>query len=117
MKKADYVIERGIEKLQFKRGVEINEKFANLTVELNLNWKKGIYKVAALWNFEQITGNNKQDKTTLQTINDLMLEARDYAIEWQTKWKEDHPSDPDQMEMGFGDPDIEGDAGGDPSEN
>jgi len=44
LKKTDYVMSRGTETIEFKRGALIDGKQTNLTVSLSMNYKKGLIK-------------------------------------------------------------------------
>lgn len=88
MKKTDYQIKKGTLPLDFQRGVEINGKASALTITLRLNYKKGLHTILPRLNHDQITGNAEDDENTLQTLNELMQEAINYAINWRREWDE-----------------------------
>jgi len=99
LKKTDYTVNRGIEKLQYQRGVKINDKSTNLTVVLVKNYKKGFYHIEIKWNAEQITENNVDDQATMKTLTDLALVAAKDGAKWKKEWHENQPIDPAQTEM------------------
>ncbi len=104
LKKTDYTIEKGTLKVQFRRGVKVNDKTSSLTVELSLNHKKGLHTINAKWDHDQITFNDEDDYATFETLNELMLEARDYAKKLRKEWEDAQPQkNPDQLGIGFDD--------------
>lgn len=106
VKKTDYLIQRGIEKVNIQRAVKINDKSQNLTIELKLNHKKGLYEIAMKWNYDAVTEDDVLDRATIKVMGDLMMEGRNYCIDWREKWLEaqpkENPEDKDQLSMGFG---------------
>lgn len=105
LKKTDYVRQRGIVKEDFIRAVRINDRDNKLTVVLVLNNKKGAYRLETKWSHGQITEDPVQDKATLQMLTELMIEAQSVGAEWLAKWQnENSEEDPNQLEMGFQDP-------------
>lgn len=100
MERKDYSISRGVEKLTFKRGIEINEKPSNLTVTLTLYHKKKIFKIQTLWNFEQVSFDDTTDTETLKALMELQMEARDFGAKWVGKWREEN-EDPNQFALEF----------------
>jgi len=103
VKKTDYLIERGTETVQIKRAVKINDKAQNLMIELKLNHKKGLYDISFKWNYDGITGDDKLDKATIKVMGELMIEGRDYCMEWKKTWEANRPKEDDgQISMGFG---------------
>ena len=107
MKKTDFVINRGTEKLKIERGVKINDKSSSLSIEITLNNKKGIYGMKASWDFSQVTDNEKDDKSTIETIGELMMEARKYCKDWRKNWLEKN-AEKDDSQMGMFDKDENG---------
>lgn len=99
LKKTDFTISRGIEKLQYKRGVSINEKTTNLMVVLVKNHNKGTYSIEIKWNSEQISEHVKDDAATLQTLIDLAAAAAKDGKIWRKEWHDNQPKDEDQMSM------------------
>ncbi|QDP50413.1 MAG: hypothetical protein Unbinned5350contig1001_28 [Prokaryotic dsDNA virus sp.] len=100
MDKGDFTEERGTEKIQMKRGIEIEGKNrSNLMVTLSLNWKKGLYSITPQWNSGQITGDDIIDTATLRAMNQLMFSARNRGRAWQMDWNDKNPVDPAQEEI------------------
>lgn len=69
MQKGDFVLEKGTLKIDYKRGVVINDKTQNLTVTPSLNHKKGTFSINFKWNMEAITGDDLIDMATLKAMN------------------------------------------------
>lgn len=104
LKKTDYTISRGTEKIEFKRGVLIDGKQSNLTVVASLNYKKGLIKIDAKLDDGQITGEKELDLGTLKTLQDLIIAAKAYSITWRKNWEKENPhagekGDPDQIPL------------------
>ena len=104
LKKTDYIVSRGTEKIEFKRGVLIDGKQSNLTAVATLNYKRGLIKIEGKLDDGQITGENELDLGTLKTLQDLIIVAKDYAIAWRETWRKENPNaeqkgDPDQIPM------------------
>lgn len=99
LKKTDFTINRGIEKLQYQRGCKINDKSTNLTVILVKNYKKGFYHIETKWNAEQITGQSADDQATLKTLSELAMAASRDGEEWKKEWHDNQPKDENQTEM------------------
>ncbi len=103
MKKIDYQVNIGIMPVIFTRGVVINDKSSNLSVELKLNHKKDLFTINAKVNNNQVTGDDMLDVAMLETHNELILEAIKYGVNWRNERlaaKEEN-ADPDQLEMGL----------------
>lgn len=91
MKRQDYQIKRGIEKLKFERSCEINDRDTNLTIELSLNHSKGIYTVQPKVSTGEVTGEPKKDKATCAVVGELLFESIQYANNWRLQWLENNP--------------------------
>ena len=103
VKRTDFVIKRGIEKLQYQRGVKINGKSTNLTVFLVKNYKKGFFHIEIKWNSEQITGDSVNDQATMKTLSEMALFASKDGEEWAQDWRNNQPKeDSDQTEIDEG---------------
>lgn len=105
LKKTDYTIQKGIEPIEFVRGVQIDGRSQNLTVLLKCNNKKGIFSIHYEMGWNQITDDDQLDIGTIEVLSDLVFEARAYGKLWRQEWLRANPEkgDPDQMEIGFGD--------------
>lgn len=102
MKKTDYQIKKGSEKVKFLRGVKINEKDTNLTVELTLNHNKGLYTIQPKISTSEVTGDEKLDRVTCEVVGDLLYEATLYAQNWRMEWLSKQPKEePGTLPMGF----------------
>lgn len=99
MKKTDYQIKKGNEKIKFVRGVKINDKDTNLTVEITLNHNKGLYTIAPKITTSEVTDDEVLDKATCKVMADLLYEAMQYCIKWRKKIKEN--DDAEQLPLGF----------------
>ena len=103
MKSEDFVEEKGTLKIIMKRGVKIQDKTQNITVERSLNYKKGTFEISFKWNMDAVTGDDITDTATLDSINQMLFSTRDLCLQWQKEWKEGRPTDPDQIDMDFDD--------------
>lgn len=103
MSSDDFIEEKGTLKTQIKRGVTIKDKSQNLTVDMSMNHKKGTFDISFKWNMDAITNDNVVDSATLDSAASIMMAARDKCLKWRDEWKNDNPSDPDQMELGIKD--------------
>ena len=99
LKETDYQISRGIEKLQYRRGVKINDKATALCVVLVKNYKKGFFSIETKWTAEQITSIAMDDKATIKTLGELMLKASEDGAQWQQEWHENKPKDESNPEI------------------
>ncbi len=99
LKKTDYTVSRGIEKLQYKRGVKINDKVSNLCVTLVKNRNKGFYQIDMKVTSDQITEDQVLDQATLKTMAELALAAMSDGAQWREEWHDNQPKDTDQKEM------------------
>lgn len=100
MKKSDYSIEKGIEKLEFKRLVTIEGVDSFLKVELKQNNRKGSIQIITKMDNGQITGDETQDAATALALSELQEEALISGIKWRTAWnKSNKKEDPDQIKM------------------
>lgn len=97
LKPKDYTVQRGTEKIQYLRGVEIEREKSNLTVVLSKNNKKGIYTVQAQLTSKQIT-ETAEDKQAVKMLGELMLQAIKDGAQWRDKWHKLN-SDQNQIEM------------------
>lgn len=89
LKKTDYVMSRGTEKIDFKRGVLIDGKTSNLTVVLEMNHKKGLIKVVEKLDDGQILDDMEMNEATFSTLAALRTKALEYGINWRTNWKQE----------------------------
>jgi len=89
--------------MTFSRGVQINDKTSNLSVELKLNHKKDLVTIVAKIDNDQMTGDAKLDSAMLETLNELTLEAISQGVKWRNERKKakEENSDPDQLKIGF----------------
>lgn len=103
IKKSDFQVKFGTQKVELTRGVQINGKTSNLKVTLELNYKKDLIKVTPVFDNDQIVGDPEIDEATLAVSNELTIEAQKMGIEWRNKRKQakEDNSDPDQLEIGF----------------
>ncbi len=104
LKKSDYVVTRGIEKVEVKRGVRINDATSSLTVVLVKNFKKGHYHLEPKLNHNQITGDEELDADTLKVLSQLSMAAIKLGKEFKAEWDKMNaaePSDDDQLEFGL----------------
>lgn len=102
MKKTDYQVKKGSEKIKFIRGVKINDKDTNLTIQLSLNHNKGLYTIQPQLTTSEVTGDDTLDKETCKVVGDLLFEATVYAEEWRKEWLTNQPGgDKNQLPMGF----------------
>lgn len=99
VKRTDFIIGHGIVKLEYKRGVKINDKSTTLKVVLVQNHKKGFFHIEQKLSAEQITGNSADDQATMKTLTEMALFAINDGQEWQKEWHESQPKDPAQSEM------------------
>lgn len=101
LKKTDYMMNYGTLKIDFVRGVQIDGKTSNLSVQLSLNYKKDLFSVQPKLDNDQVTNDSALNKATLDTLQELTNEAMLHGIEWRTERKKlkEENSDPDQIKM------------------
>lgn len=106
MKEKDYVLQKGIEPIELKRGVQIGDNTTFLTVLIKKNHKKGVFSLETKISNSQVTGKSVEDKATVKTLSDMLLQAAKIGHEWRVEWdKQNKGEDPNQIAMGFGDDD------------
>lgn len=99
LKKTDFTIQRGTEILEYKRGVKINDKATALVVTLVKNYKKGFFSIEVKWTADQITTTPMDDKATLKTLSELMLQASEDGAKWKNEWHENQPKEEETVDL------------------
>lgn len=102
MKPEDFQVVKGIEPLEFVRGVTINDRSSEIKAVANLNNKKGVFNIVVKLNSGQITGNAKLDDATVKLAGELQKEAIKFALEWRKEWAENNVSDDDEINFNGG---------------
>lgn len=104
MSKEDFLVKKGTVKESIERGVTINDKVQNLTITTSKNHKKGTFHIEFKWNMDAITNDDFIDTATLDSMNQMMMAARNECLQWRDAWKNER-EDPDQLDMNFGEDD------------
>ena len=95
MKRTDYSIKKGSEKIKFLRGVKINDKDTNLTIEMTLNHNKGLYTIQPKISTSEVAADPVLDKAMCKVVSELLYEATVYATLWRDNWLSNQSDDND----------------------